>query len=265
MPAVIAENDVSIWSDQTGVIYHFPKRYSRILLPGVRVVYYKGKLVDKSFSSKRLSPAPHYFGEATIGKVYPDPGSEKGDLFALIDGYKPFEAPVLAKNGSDYLEPIPVSQASNYWRNGVRQIEQSTLESILSQAKLPTPEALVQTDPRVLNSSEEFVSRVEGSRTLYFGVRYERDPKLRTQAIAIHGLACKACGFDFGKTYGPYAAGYIHVHHTQPISDFEGQKLVNPESDLIPLCANCHSVVHRKRDVTLSVEELKAMLQAQTR
>ncbi|MCR7161755.1 restriction endonuclease, partial [Pseudomonas aeruginosa] len=49
MPAVIAENDVSIWDDETGAVYHYPRRYSAILKPGVQVVYYKGKLTDKSF------------------------------------------------------------------------------------------------------------------------------------------------------------------------------------------------------------------------
>lgn len=48
MPAVIAENDVSIWDDETGAVYHYPRRYSAILKPGVQVVYYKGKLTDKS-------------------------------------------------------------------------------------------------------------------------------------------------------------------------------------------------------------------------
>ncbi|HCI3596178.1 TPA: restriction endonuclease, partial [Pseudomonas aeruginosa] len=55
MPAVIAENDVSIWDDETGAVYHYPRRYSAILKPGVQVVYYKGKLTDKSFADQRLS------------------------------------------------------------------------------------------------------------------------------------------------------------------------------------------------------------------
>ncbi|MDA1453019.1 hypothetical protein PALA21_04792 [Pseudomonas aeruginosa] len=72
MPAVIAENDVSIWDDETGAVYHYPRRYSAILKPGVQVVYYKGKLTDKSFADQRLSAQPHYFGIARIGKVYPN-------------------------------------------------------------------------------------------------------------------------------------------------------------------------------------------------
>lgn len=142
MPAVIAENDVSIWDDETGAVYHYPRRYSAILKPGVQVVYYKGKLTDKSFADQRLSAQPHYFGIARIGKVYPDPESSKGDLFALIESFQPFEQAVLAKEGNSYLEPIPPSKASNYWRSGVREIGQVTFDSIwqgprLSLCRLP--------------------------------------------------------------------------------------------------------------------------------
>lgn len=100
----------------------------------------------------------------------------------------------------------------------------------------------------------------EGSKTSYFGTHYERRKDLRMKAIAFHGLDCKACGFDFEQAYGEHAKGFIHVHHVVPISKFGGEQTVNPETDLVTLCANCHAVVHRKRDLTLSVDELKGML-----
>lgn len=257
MPAIIAENDVSIWDDETGAVYHYPKRYSSILTPGVQVIYYKGKLTDKSFADQRLSAQPHYFGTARIGKVYPDPESSKGDLFALIESFQPFERAVLAKEGDSYLEPIPPSKASNYWRSGVREIDRRTFDSILELAKLKssqTAEAHGRWDV------SEFESRVEGSPSAFYGVRYERDPRLRLQAIAIHGLTCCVCGFDFESAYGEYAKGYIHVHHTQPISEYEAPRVVNPETDLITLCANCHAVVHRRRTATLSIDELRSIV-----
>lgn len=136
MPAVIAENDVSIWNDETGAVYHFPRRYSSILKPGTQVIYYKGKLLDKAFAEQRLSERPHYFGIARIGAVDPDPESDKGDLLATIDNFQPFAHAVLAKEGASYLEPIPPSMAKNYWRNGVRKIDQRTFNGILSRATI---------------------------------------------------------------------------------------------------------------------------------
>ncbi|NDV91670.1 hypothetical protein GTH32_10795 [Alteromonas sp. 345S023] len=91
---------------------------------------------------------------------------------------------------------------------------------------------------------------------------YERNQKYRNQAIAIHGDSCKACGFNFGEYYGEYAEGFIHIHHSVPVSTYEEPRALNPEVDLVPLCANCHSIVHRRKDKTLSVDELKTMIQS---
>lgn len=146
MPAVIAENDVSNWNDETGVVYHFPKRYSSILKPGTQVIYYKGKLLDKAFAEQRLSNRPHYFGIARIGAVESDPESDKGDLLATIEDFQFFAHAVLAKEGDIYLEPIPPSMAKNYWRNGVREIDQRTLNSILIRATIKAAPSHVSRD-----------------------------------------------------------------------------------------------------------------------
>lgn len=259
MPVVIAENDTSQWEDETGAVYHFPKRYKALLEQGTEVVYYKGRIKHKAFAASRLISEPHYFGIARIGKVYADPKSSKGDLYALIDGFARFEKAVPAKIEGQYLETIPTNRTSNYWRDGVRLISQSDYDAILGHAK-PLAKEIAAKEPATDINPLAFESANEGSKTSYFGTRYERQRDLRLKAIAIHGLDCKACGFDFEKVYGEYAKGFIHVHHVVPISTYGGEKAVNPETDLVTLCANCHAVVHRKRDVTLSIEELKGML-----
>jgi len=259
MPVIIVENDTSQWADETGAVYHFPKRYKTWLAQGTEVIYYKGRIKDRAFSPSRLSDAPHYFGKARIGKVYADPKSDKGDLFAFIENFRPFESAVPAKVGGAYLETIPTNRVKNYWRDGVRPISQSDYDGILSHAKLLP----FQAEAIVSNTDDDefiFESFSEGSRTSYFGTRYERRKDLRVKAIAFHGLDCKACGFEFEQAYGEHAKGFIHVHHVVPISKFGGEQAVNPETDLVTLCANCHAVVHRKREMTLSVDELKGML-----
>lgn len=259
MPVVITENDTSQWEDKTGSVYHFPKRYRKLLVQGSEVVYYKGRIKDKAFSSTRLSKAPHYFAIARIGNVSPDDRNDKGNFFALLESFRPFDSPVPAKIDGRYLETIPPNQVANYWRAGVRDISQSGYDEILSRAKLLPlqPDTLL---PPAEDDQLIFESAKEGSKSSYFGTRYERRKDLRLKAIAIHGLECKACGFNFEQAYGEHAKGFIHVHHVVPISDFGGEKDVDPETDLVTLCANCHAVVHRKRDMTLSIDELKGML-----
>jgi predicted HNH restriction endonuclease len=253
---VITENDVSQWEDRTGVSYHFPKRYKDYLLPGTQVVYYKGKLKEASYRDSRLSDDPHYFGVATIvEKAYLDPDSDKGDLFVVLHNFTPFEVAVSFKDPEtgEYLETIPENLASNYWRNGVRPIDLDAFERIKAGAGLGAITSLP-----TLGGEFSFTSMgQEGAKKQVFSTRYERDPKLRAEALKHHGTTCLACGFDFAKFYGEHGAGFIHVHHTTPLATLGGETTVSPKTDLIPLCANCHSMVHRKANYTLSLQELK--------
>lgn len=99
----------------------------------------------------------------------------------------------------------------------------------------------------------------EGAARVAKHIRYERDPDNRRRAIEIHGTVCKACGFDFDAIYGvDYARHYIEIHHIESIT--AGVRRVNPETDLVPLCSNCHSMAHRRKGEILSVDGLKALL-----
>ena len=256
---IITENDVSQWEDQTGVLYHFPKRYEKYLKSGTSVIYYKGRIKLKQFSNKRLSNDPHYFGTAKIGHVYEDQSSSKGDLFATIEDFQHFKSPVLAKQNNSYLEEIPQNRESNYWRDGVRQISQSVFDKIINLAgKTIFP---IKDNYSNLNDvAVSFESGIEGKQAKKYVTVYERDSKLRNAAIAIHGYDCVVCGFNFEKAYGEYAKGFIHIHHIVPVSELGDDKTVNPQTDLVPVCANCHSIIHRKRDKTLSIEEIKELI-----
>ena len=232
-------------------------------MPGTNVIYYKGTLKNKAFSNSRLSNDPHYFAKGTIGKTYPDKESSKNDFFATINEFTPFEKAVLAKSDSKYLETIPESRKYNYWRDGVRPIDQDIYNRIISNttsSKVSEKKSLYSIDHNLENYQDSLESLSEGKASKRYITTYERNPKYRKQAIAIHGNSCSACGFNFKKFYGEYAEGYIHIHHITPVSEFEAPKTIDPETDLIPLCANCHSIIHRKKEKTLSVTELKKLI-----
>ena len=99
----------------------------------------------------------------------------------------------------------------------------------------------------------------EGAKTTITVNRYERDRRNRAAAIAIHGARCKACEIDFGELYGPVADGYIEIHHVQPVSQLGPGYCIDPFRDLVPLCANCHAVVHRI-DPPMPIERLSELL-----
>jgi 5-methylcytosine-specific restriction protein A len=105
--------------------------------------------------------------------------------------------------------------------------------------------------------------RKEGAIKQYFGKRYERDSLNRKKAIKIHGLKCTVCKFDFEKVYGLRGKDFIEVHHTKPLFTLEGQVVaINPETDLVPVCSNCHRMIHRRHDNVLTIEQLKQILKS---
>lgn len=92
--------------------------------------------------------------------------------------------------------------------------------------------------------------------------RYERDPDARRICLAFHGTACAACGFSFEASYGDIGHGFIHVHHTVPASRLGVGYELDPVADLVPLCANCHAMVHRGVTTPRTVQELRSILPA---
>ncbi len=73
---------------------------------------------------------------------------------------------------------------------------------------------------------------------------YERNREAVRLCKQHHGTACVICGFDFGLRYGAEFSGFIHAHHLQPISEAGGAYVIDPIADLLPVCPNCHAVIH---------------------
>ena len=257
--AVIVQNDKSDWDDIKGDIYHYPSRYRAILVPGCKVIYYKGKMTDRTFESERLSAEPHYFGVGIIGDSISDTESQKNDWYCEILEYQEFLEAV-GNRGTDgeYLEPIPDSKKTNYWRYGAREISEETYDNILSLAQIGSY------TPKLPSIQGELESEgpVEGGRKQRYSSYYERNPYYRKRALEIHGLSCMVCDFNFGDTFGVHGAGFCHVHHNKPLAE-TGPTKIDPKNDMSVLCPNCHAMLHRKRDTTLSVEELREIIAAE--
>jgi 5-methylcytosine-specific restriction protein A len=89
--------------------------------------------------------------------------------------------------------------------------------------------------------------------------RYERNSKARNICIAHHGSKCAICRFDFEEVYGPIGKGKIHIHHRVPLSAIGKEYQVDPIRDLLPVCPNCHLIIHSKRE-PFTIDEVRAML-----
>lgn len=100
----------------------------------------------------------------------------------------------------------------------------------------------------------------EGAKKEIFVNSYERSREARDKCIAARGCKCSVCGMDFEKMYGELGHGFIHVHHLVPISTIGKEYELDPVKDLVPVCPNCHAMLHRNNSKTLTIEELKQLL-----
>ncbi len=91
--------------------------------------------------------------------------------------------------------------------------------------------------------------------------RYERNPDARRKCIEYHGYRCSVCDVDFEVTYGEIGRGFIHVHHLIPIHEIGEEYEIDSVNDLIPVCPNCHAMLHRKiNGKQYTWQELKTFL-----
>jgi hypothetical protein len=178
-------------------------------------------------------------------------------LKALIDGKLNFE--IFAK--FDSLDcafiyfglPTISAYQENVWLN-------SDVKSVRFNLIFPDStkfEKLSVAGEGLTDASE--ATRLEGDKYEVVLTKYERDPYLRAACIRLMGSSCKICGFDFGQAYGPLGEDYCQVHHIVPLSEVGRGHKVDPRCDLIPVCANCHAMLHRSQPA-LKPSELRSRL-----
>lgn len=113
----------------------------------------------------------------------------------------------------------------------------------------------------IFPESADTDSCIEGAKITVEVNKYERSSVARQKCIDYHGYSCQVCGINFKDIYGEIGKNFIHVHHIVPLNEIDEAYIVNPSTDLIPVCPNCHAMLHRKLNGKyMSVAELKARL-----
>jgi hypothetical protein len=99
----------------------------------------------------------------------------------------------------------------------------------------------------------------EGGATKIYVNKYERNINARNACINHYKAICSVCYFDFHKTYGDIGKNFIHVHHKVELAKINKEYQVDPINDLIPVCPNCHAMLHRTKPA-MKIETLKKLL-----
>ena len=185
---------------------------------------------------------------------YDDPGRTLNYVDVAWDTLLPFN------------EPVPIVELIRYvpsvdWRTGIRSSGHPVKSPAVTQlldllsAYNPTQE---EPAPGEFEPGEYW----EGAARRITVNRYERDPKARQACLAHHGYTCYACNADLTKTYGDeLGRRAIHVHHVIPMATRGKQYQLDPINDLVPLCPNCHNVIH-KTDPVMTPDAFRESLGA---
>jgi len=141
------------------------------------------------------------------------------------------------------------------------------------QIKTVTPSGGDNTElPDNSQPEAEGSARPEGSVSQVCVTKYERNPEDRKKALEKYNYVCQVCHMNFEERYGEIGKEYIEVHHLYPVCNMGEDYHFDPldeEKGLVPLCSNCHSMIHRgghyeERDgkrvmIPLTLNELRAM------
>lgn len=108
--------------------------------------------------------------------------------------------------------------------------------------------------------SEDIIHK-EGRRYSVTSTAIERDKVARSKCLAHYGYTCQVCLINFEQEYGEIGKNYIHVHHRIDLASRNGEHTIDPIQDLIPLCPNCHAMVHTQKPA-MSIEKLRSTYKA---
>ncbi|HEY4327338.1 MAG TPA: HNH endonuclease [Mucilaginibacter sp.] len=112
--------------------------------------------------------------------------------------------------------------------------------------------------PELINCEEPFF---EGIKKQILVNKYERSSMARKKCMDFHKPICSVCDMNFVQTYGEIGRDFIHIHHRIPIHEIGTKYEINYKEDLIPVCPNCHAMLHRKiNDKEPTVDELREMI-----
>lgn len=104
------------------------------------------------------------------------------------------------------------------------------------------------------------VKLTEGKKIQFYTTRYERNPKNRQVCLNYYGYNCMVCGFNFERMYGELGYKFVEIHHKKPLFLQNKEVSIDPINDLVPLCSNCHRMIHRDKTNIITLDELRSKI-----
>jgi predicted HNH restriction endonuclease len=127
----------------------------------------------------------------------------------------------------------------------------------------------VEKNKKKVEVFDENIIISEGEKRITQVAVYERSKRLRDEAIRYfttdNRISCQCCTFNFEDFYGKeIGKGFIEIHHTKPIFKYKDEDinstLEQAVKNLIPVCSNCHRMIHRHWQKPIEIQVLIASI-----
>lgn len=140
-------------------------------------------------------------------------------------------------------------------KHPIQGVTQDTKEEIEPEAKGEAEQEIKQETMKSVSVQNE-KHLLQDKLSIVLPLDYKQRKK--KECIDYYGAICDICGFDFGYTYGEDYEKLIEVHNVhQDMDDITEE--THPINDLIPICCNCHHVIHSQTPA-MSVEYIRSII-----
>lgn len=178
----------------------------------------------------------------------------------IVKKYTTIEYPKRSKNTIRYWHipfvgedtPRGFTKGSFFWQ----------LRSELYEALQEIEQVSVQMEPSDFPFEMEMY--FEGQKKEIIVTVSKRDLQARQKCIDHFGAFCHVCGFNFRIVYGEEFKEKIVVHHILPLAEIGEEYRVDPIQDLVPVCPNCHLVIHSKQPA-YTLQEVRELMEMKQR
>jgi 5-methylcytosine-specific restriction protein A len=216
-----------------------------------------------------------YVGAIVFNKTYEDKYSEiiikSSNEFAKYNVISKVENSFLIENENDRKIELPYSKNDGYGygQSNIWYAEENNEKTISFRNKI------INDIKNIINNivlyeniyDEKKYFEGEVSKEIKEVSKIKRNYEARKKCLEYYFpnneyYKCKICDFDFEETYGEAGKCYIEVHHIKSHAKKSkeiGKHEINPINDLIPVCSNCHSIIHRGKR-PLEIEKIKEIV-----
>jgi len=159
-----------------------------------------------------------------------------------------------ANDAADFKYSVHLKNYSLFLQS--KQYKQLFKQRIAGSGEKPKPQGKDTTPHAPSKPKEREIT--EGEKVHVEFETAHRNPKLRQACIDKYGYQCQCCGMDFASLYGEeLGKDFIEVHHLQMISTYDENRPEDYLDNLVPLCSNCHSMIHHGLNGPLTLRELR--------